>query len=256
MSFSGKYILAAIDGTSSHEWRNSDGSNSHVFKFHRDIELQGGISWYWNGPGEQTGGVVFGRGSTGIVESAVSHIRRKIIAYTGIRSRRPFSELSSTDRALLREEIQDQVRIVLVGHSRGGLIAINVAARLPLPVHFLGLYDAVDRHPGLSADRIHNVDHTAHALRHPDVGSRPSFGNCGRSSSGQYDERFFRTSHGGVGGDPVLEPTEGDYACDIHSAKAGIMSMAGVDLGVQCTNESYAANAWIREKARNQGIRF
>ena len=73
--------------------------------------------------------------------------------------------------------------IDIVGHSRGGLIAIEIARRLdttgcscmspPVPVRFLGLYDPVDMTPGIGAIETipGNVQHCTHLLAIPETES-------------------------------------------------------------------------------------
>jgi hypothetical protein len=101
----------------------------------------------------------------------------------------------------------EQVKVVIVGHSRGGLIA-TVLARMLSPlvrVYFLGLYDSVDREPCLDGTMIENVGIVFHARRSPEVGSRWSFGHTSTQHRvDHYEESFFYTSHGGIGGDLVV----------------------------------------------------
>jgi pimeloyl-ACP methyl ester carboxylesterase len=98
--------------------------------------------------------------------------------------------------------------IDIVGHSRGGLIGILVAKKLKKEnpcarVHFLGLYDAVDRYLLANAGTIpDNVENVAHARRNSEVHSRDTFGNTGTSGGQKYVERFFWVTHSGAGGDP------------------------------------------------------
>ncbi len=283
MSFQGKYILVAIDGTDSAEWRNATGSNSHTHRFYSDFDTKGGSKAYWDGPGIRSGGTVFGAGSDAILESVVAWVNTKITSVLGLSTpasnnartmtSRPSENLSgpsfymnlnrrfvrrtSREKRLIRDYISNRLRICLVGHSRGGMIAICAAPRLPLPVYFMGLYDAVDMHPTLDGDRIHNADIIYHAIRHEIMDSRSSWGNAGISSSSpNYHRRHFRTSHGGLGGSPELHPggVTSDFACSIDTTSAHIMSYLGENLGQMCTDESIAADTWIRQGARNAGI--
>ena len=45
-----RWILAAIDGTGSTDWRNRDGSNSHILRFERAFNTHGGRKQYFDGP--------------------------------------------------------------------------------------------------------------------------------------------------------------------------------------------------------------
>lgn len=261
MAFTGKYILAAIDGTGSHEWRQANGSNSHTFKFFRDFDPAGGGKAYWNGPGEEFGGEVAGTGSGAIINGAVAFVEQSLSTIIGTGVTKFFKRnvmFGIRERAEFLKEFEKTVRICLVGHSRGGLIAINVANRLPVPVHFLGLYDAVDMHTVLDGDTITNARTTYHAMRDPTIGSRSSWGNCGRSSTGIYFEKFFRTSHGGIGGDPVLRPSgmTADYSCSIETTSANIEAFLGSSRETYCINQSLAADMWIRDGAKKEGFRL
>jgi pimeloyl-ACP methyl ester carboxylesterase len=75
--------------------------------------------------------------------------------------------------------------IVMAGHSRGGAVCIHAALRLQreswsahLTVRCIALFDAVGRDIATDTTLIpQNVERAYHAMRHPDSGSRPSFGN-------------------------------------------------------------------------------
>jgi hypothetical protein len=188
-----RWILACIDGTGSRSWRRADGFNSHVYRFYRDF----GASYrnYWHGPG------TLGSEMPGIVGQVTNWI---------------FTELVRSVELGLR---QDEVKICLVGHSRGAVAVIEVANRLqnlmpvaflppsiqircPIRVQFMGLYDAVDRSLMSFPDAaLSNVDKVYHAIRlnRSWSGSRWSFGSC---TVGRGQAREFDTAHGGIGGDP------------------------------------------------------
>jgi RHS repeat-associated protein len=173
-------FLAAIDGTDSKKSVLFDEKfqsfNSHVRNFYEAYSGSGGKQ-YWNGPNLLGGGV------SGTVDEVYQRISQALKANPG-------------------EEIN------LVGHSRGGLIAILVAKKLKkeIPcakVNFLGLYDAVDRYLFANAGTIpDNVEYVAHARRNPAVHSRDSFGNTGTSGGQEYVQQFFWVTHSGAGGDP------------------------------------------------------
>lgn len=98
--------------------------------------------------------------------------------------------------------------ILLTGYSRGGLGVLVIAEMLraqKIPVKAMMLFDAVDRHVAYSADSVPtNVEEVLHVRRNWSAGSRESFGNCGTSYSSptKYTEKFYRCTHGGVGGTP------------------------------------------------------
>lgn len=266
--FRGTYILAGIDGTGSHEWRREDGSNSRVYLFVSELDAQGGAKDYWNGPGALFGGEIFGAGATARVETVAQWVNKEVRAHLPFDRRLYFPYLQQPARVKhqLRARYKDQIRIVLTGHSRGGLIAICVARKLCLPVYFMALYDAVDMHPTLEADLIDNTDHVAHAIRSAELGSRESWGNCGLRTAGIFpiEQKEFYTSHGGIGGDPVLDVAASDpdfislpdYTCDRTTLRASIERTLGYDKGMRCVHESTAADLFIRDRARHWGLKF
>jgi hypothetical protein len=199
------YILACIDGTGSTGWRRADGLNSHVYRFYQDAAVEPDFKLYRDGPG--TLGFEMGR----IVEEVSTWVQAALAART-------MTGLRAAD-----------VQICLIGHSRGAVGAAAVVNRLaaprmasacavPIRVKFLGLYDAVDR-SFLNLDTtLRNVDIVAHAVRADRTfgGSRWSFDTVDFSRPLQRQE--FRTSHGGIGGDPglfnSLDAFAGDGYCN------------------------------------------
>jgi hypothetical protein len=171
----------------------------------------------------------------------------------------------------------DQVKVVIVGHSRGGLIA-TVLARMLSPivrVYFLGLYDAVDREPCLDGTMIENVRIVFHARRNPEVGSRWSFGNTSTQHRvDHYEESFFYTSHGGIGGDFVADASKvgtfGDSSCtarpDTRQVVTGDGEVVTVDnrhpltrkfgkpIEQICAEGRDNADAFIRNGAKRYGL--
>src|SRR5262245_297805 len=156
-----KYICAGIDGTESRAWRREDGVNSHVFRFCRDFGAD--YSTYWNGPG------LAGAELDDIVTGVTRQIRQKISEFVrgGVPPR--------------------DIRICVVGHSRGAVAAMWVAnvlspgSQRPLRIKFMGLYDAVDRSamPDLNT-ALRNVENLRHAVRQNQDwfgGSRATFGS-------------------------------------------------------------------------------
>lgn len=107
--------------------------------------------------------------------------------------------------------------VLLTGYSRGAAGVVVVAKRLKsqnINVAAMLLFDCVDRHLFIDAEIIpDNVAHVFHVQRHPDAGSRESFGNDGMRyypAKTKYEpiERFLCT-HGGMGGCPWEIPPGG-----------------------------------------------
>jgi hypothetical protein len=239
------FVVASIDGTGSSNWRRADGSNSHVFKFHRDFGTANDRKRYFDGP--DTLGFNVDDISSAVLEWTLSALRR--IAPTPQQA--PGGYACIVPRS--------DLKICIVGHSRGGLIAIEVARELSrhgYPVFFMGLYDAVDMAMFHEGDMVTNAEVTYHALRHPALRSRSSWGNTGRDHHARYYERHFMTSHGGIGGDPVLEEDGAfsDYSCDTTTLRAKIMAALGTDLGELCQTQSSEADRWIRRGAVSVGL--
>ena len=126
-----------------------------------------------------------------------------------------------------------------------------------------------------SCDSISNVDFAYHAIRHPVMDSRSSWGNCGDewgatlvrnrlhpkdtlTSSGQYESQYFMTSHAGVNGDPMLHPKGAidDISCSVDTLSASIGKALNYDRGKTCRDQAVEANTWIRKKAKSRGIGF
>jgi hypothetical protein len=241
-----KYVLAAIDGTGSRTW--AAGGASSVRRFHDQFQANGGHKSYFHGPNNE----MTGSDTENILQSMTQFVLRS------------YMDLSEEEQ---REGRSNGVRVFLVGHSRGGYAAIRAAAaiRHVTPVEFLGLYDAVDRTTGTSAEVIRNVRHIYHARRSPRIGSRDSFGNTGlRAQGGTYNARMFMTSHGGVGGDPERNPTGigADLSCaeDFERRRARSYSGYGRRDPVpftgrtgaranRCESASQEAERWIHDKA-------
>ena len=195
-------ILLGIDGTGSEKWLNSTGGNSHVFQFVTDFIAPKDDKRYLHGPGD------LGFDVSGIVDAGLGFIVGRLQHAILDRTR----GLKPNDRVTLP---LIRVRLSMVGHSRGGLIAVLIAKRLkeytltkqiPLVhVHFLELYDAVDRHVGPEAKEIPgNVISAYHAIRDPTVQSRNWFGNTGTKalSPCRYQAKIFSATHSAMGGDP------------------------------------------------------
>jgi|GEM_PF-2536855 len=219
---SSNQLLIGIDGTGSSSWRRTDASgastNSHVFNMVRDFDGQG---LYLNGP--NTIGTNVGL----IADEALSFIHSQLRA-------------------------DPNLQVNIVGHSRGGLIGINIANQLSggfadvnggasIRVNFLGLFDAVDRAIGMSGSTINNVNNVLHIVRDPAGGSRPSFGNTGRQAgpSVSYQEVLLMGTHSAIGGGPG----------------AGDFLRTNISLRVE-TNTAAQANRLMREAATGSGLSF
>lgn len=193
------HILLAIDGTGSALWRDPSGQNSHVYRFYRDAHTP--YCLYLDGPD------TIGFDMSNIIETGTKWILNQI------------SQLAT--RKIARP---DEVKIDLVGHSRGGVAVIKIANNLnnlaayeartnfqtlqllkglPLSfkVNFLGLYDAVSRSADTFFDAgnldVKHIFHARRANRAFFSSSHPLFGGVSTRNQQEYD-----TSHGGIGGAP------------------------------------------------------
>jgi len=286
------YIVVGIDGTGSKDWLRETGDNSHVYKFIRDFRGDTTLhidKQYFHGPSEK----ISGSDSEEILQDALNFIMSALERQLPGATKLGFRPLSMVDvdqckqsayefglqpriRSAIRsyrpgQQISEQVlKIVLVGHSRGGLIT-TVLARMLSPiakVYFLGLFDAVDRQPCLDGAVITNVKYVYHALRHENMKSRTIFGNTGRQygTDTTYAENSFYTSHGGAGGDPVTKGKASDDSClavteaHTYSRYTGLVSTRfiknsrtaefGKDISQLCEYESKQADLFIRAGAR------
>jgi RHS repeat-associated protein len=188
-------ILIAIDGTASKAFRESGLSfddstgtwRSHVRNFYEDYVLRGGESkLYFDGPDSKLGF------DTNDVYKAA---KRQL------------------DAALCKNPNEE---VVLVGHSRGGLIANELARYLQgkdVKVKFLGLYDPVDMTVDLGSKETipSNVESCGLAIRGDSsllLRSRPYFNtidagpeNLSKMKNCQV-EKFESTTHAAMGGAP------------------------------------------------------
>lgn len=260
------WIVAGIDGSGSRRWRNKhDGSNSHVYKFVWDAVTPQACKFFWDGPPTS------GAGSAHIATGVFSQIHQAlvglgVVAGPGEVDPRRYSMGWPTrydnDRRGHAPMPDHDTRICLVGHSRGGLIAVMVANMLRdlrVPVELLCLYDAVDRYYRGDASTIRNVRWAFHALRDPSMWSRVSFGNDALSiSGGILRKETFRTSHGGIGGDPDMSIDDDewlmDHSCD--GVSEHVMAAMGREDQIECLEEMRRADGWMRSNARQHGLRF
>ncbi|THU38478.1 hypothetical protein FAM09_17580 [Niastella caeni] len=301
-----KYIVVGIDGTGSREWMYKDGSNSGTYKFIRDVHYGAmDIDRRWfHGPSN----TITGSDNEPILLEALDFIYQRISTlFPSIRTRsiKPLEmfDVNSCmqDRERTTQQMMenqgydvktrvpvmvtqqmlktqplttDDVRVVLIGHSRGGL-ATTVIARMLSPlvrVYFMGLYDSVDRQNCIDGMNVENVRYVAHARRHPDVKSRTYFKNTSLKyiDVEQKEERFFHTSHGGIGGSYITDPREvstfGDSAClatITTQTRAGkieainnpaLVSKFGKKMDQICAEGSQEADQFIRAQAAKYGI--
>jgi len=185
-------LLVVIDGSNS---RNdvklqADGRfNSHSRNFYEDYDLKSGETSkkYYAGP------TISGNNVPNIIDAVIRGLRED----------------------LCRNAHQD---INIVGHSRGGLIAIEVARRIKdlkicgrtgWKVNFLGLYDPVDNRllVGDSSEAIpSNVKTAAVVYGNPELGSRWYFntidGGVEDPSATLMLAHTVWATHAGIGGDP------------------------------------------------------
>jgi len=310
------YIVVGIDGTSSASWRKPDGSNSHVYRFVQGFQsgAMGVDKLFLDGPnnvieGRDSEPIL--QKALDFIDRRLHALFPKQLAvgahpahaldmfdvnsctqtdYYREQYGDEYGLLPPAQQTVPRMPVQvnatmlahqalstDQVRIVIVGHSRGGLIATVLAHMLsPLVrVYFMGLYDAVDREPCLDGATIDNVKIVFHARRSPDVGSRTMFGNTATLHKVEhYEESFFYTSHGGIGGDFVADPSKvgmfGDDSCAarpdtrlVNTGKGGIASVDnrhpltkrfGKPIEQICAEGRDNADTFIRNGARRFGL--
>lgn len=258
------WILAAIDGTLSETYQTATNQSS-VLRFYNDFRSSDRMKLYREGPGVSGGDVRLpvtpvipaSLGLRVATELACSVQAVRDVACRGV------GEIAESSYRWLRRVIEGnpEAKICIVGHSRGGTIATQLAIRLDqlnVPVEFLGLYDAVDMAIGFDASYIpSNVRHAAHAKRDPSLRSRDGWGNSSRPSASSHQERSFVATHGSVGGAApadcsVRSPDIGNrvvrsgFTADDHCA---FPLTAGANHG-----NGMAADAWIRQQARAAGV--
>lgn len=218
---SGRYILSfidplglnvyAIDGT----WFDAriTGDYSNVHDFYERAQDAGEFTRYYGGPGSQSSGLsrvwqgATGAGSGAISDRVYSNIRADLAAGNG------------------------NGIVNLVGWSRGGVIATEVAQRLGndgVKVNFLGLYDAVEMNPFSSypSSVPNNVQNFAHATKTGSTSlSQPFpttiYNHANETSFGTYWGA--PSSHGDIGA--------GNFSTDAHQWMLNSATSAGVKLG-------------------------
>jgi hypothetical protein len=305
------YIVVGIDGTGSKTWLNGSKTNSHTYSFIQDFKggAVDGISKQWF---HGTSDNIADRESEQIIQNALDFILKSLrlkfphkgisknVAlemfdvssckrseyYSGVSKDYEYSNNSIAVRNVAtvvsdgskQVLTTNDVKIILIGHSRGAL-ATTVLAKMLSPivkVYFMGMYDSVDRNNCLDSTTIENVKYVYHALRSPEINSRSMFGNSSTMVSSSVDEyipKSFLTSHGGIGGDFVSNPKEvgfgGDNSCVPQPAKKYITTRAGtievdnthpltkkfnLPIDEICKQGRNAANEFVRNGAREKGL--
>ncbi len=306
------YIVVGIDGTSSRACLKPDGSNSHTYKFIRDFKggTAVGINKQWY---HGTSEVVFDGESERIAQQALDFLtgslRRKFPSMS-INKMRPLEMFdvnickqseyyqqmyaegryagnihsplkvpARVDASMKQQSLTiDDVKIILIGHSRGCL-ATTVLAKMLSPivtVYFMGLYDSVDRNQCLNSTVIENVKYAYHAMRNDEMNSRGTFGHSSiKAGPGvELTAKNFYTSHGGIGGDYISDPKRatitGDKSCIPQPKELTITSSDGYSYTVDnthpltkrfgkpineiCEDGRTAADAFIRNGAKERGL--
>lgn len=305
-----KYIVVGIDGTGSAAWMKPDGSNSHTHGFVHDFQYGAyGVDRMWfHGPSD----TVRGLQTEPILQSALQFVTRRLyqlfphlkekhkplemfdvntcrqmeyysqhsqatefgVYYDSARLRTP---QRASDFVQARQPLSiTDVRVVIIGHSRGGLAAAVLAKMLApiVKVYFLGLYDAVDRQPCLDSTVVENVHVVYHARRKADMNSRWYFSN----TAVQYKtdikphEEFFLTTHGGIGGDFNDDRNTVTWNSDATCVPYGkewvstprgavqvdrthpVAKKLGRPINLICEDGKQAANRFIREGAKLYGL--
>ena len=229
-------LLVAIDGTGSEEYLNgADGKEgtaddqrtsklnrwkSHVRNFY--LDYRGAPKGYWHGPKN----VATGSDSSGIHNGILDWICKQL-------------------------SLNPKQPIDIVGHSRGGYIAMEVARTLktkgcsagcPLKVRFLGLYDPVDMTLGYGeAETVSdNVQNAAIILADRNLGSRGSWNRADHGaedlSKTNYQVDTIWGTHSGIGG----APWDGDHPDGTNE---------GLDKG-----SSIISDRFIRQRAIAVGV--
>ena len=101
--------------------------------------------------------------------------------------------------------------VYLVGHSRGGLVVLEVGEMLKadgIPIHFMGLYDAVSMdmaHP--SGPVSANVQFVADGRRLAErTTAGVEWGNTGVGGGQTHIVEYFNGTHSAMGGEPGAGP--------------------------------------------------
>ncbi|MEO6246029.1 MAG: RHS repeat-associated core domain-containing protein [Opitutaceae bacterium] len=224
-------VLYAVGGTDSATDNANLNNRTNVRRFHDDF-VGPGQKLYRDGPGAAMGGIVFGRGTSNLEDVGYRFICAELVKQK-------------------REQPWLADPVYLIGHSRGGLAVMGVAEKLkkgcpcadnkpeikgPIPVQFMGLYDAVSMNMGHPSGPISdNVSFAAHGIRDSATGSRGNWGNTGESGAQLLITKRFYGNHSAMGGDP----SHGDKI-DSIGLKQNIVAAREIDV-------------FIRSNARRNG---
>ena len=200
-------ILVGIDGTGamSDDQYDKDFANSFVTR----LAWKGDSNFgYWRGP------IIPGGGLARAVRQAFNFIEEKARSTRGV------------------------TNVLLTGYSRGATGIVVLAKKLQdidIQVRAMLLFDCVDMHLFLDAETIpKNVKNVWHLTRHPEAGSRTSWGNDALwyyPSDTKMERKEFMCTHGALGGVPS-SPGEGQSAGDFIK-----------EFGSGTTNITYAEDA-------------
>ena len=138
----------------------------------------------------------------------------------------------------------------------------------PHPVHYLGLYDAVDRTAFSGGDTSQipdNVSNSRHAIRDPKLGSREVFSNTAMviPDGPNHQQKNFFATHGAIGGavphdcqEDHMKFLQNDPQYFLESQLYGYaMERCNVPLTVQAnTATGEEAHQYILQGARNIGV--
>ncbi|MBP6574017.1 MAG: hypothetical protein KA230_06195 [Flavobacteriales bacterium] len=254
-----RFALIAIDGTDSEDIQRRLIRTTHVKQFYDEFSAEPGLKCYLHGPR----GAFNADGTSAILRGGIDMARSM--------------HVMASNRGN-----GDEIKLCLIGWSRGAMIAINIARHLSgsIPVHFMALLDTVDMYIGMSVGNIENTANVVHAKRHgwigsrwfsmaedhtPDIAERTSRGGRQYRSprtlnydhrfdyqfspgTANYYQRYFLTTHGGMGG--VLDSDRPSGLTEDTSAFRHSVALRNAR---QHEREVYV---WIKEAAQRSGVRF
>jgi hypothetical protein len=203
-------ILVGIDGTGPMSDATYDKEMETSF-VNRLAWKAGDNYGYWRGP------IVTGGGLERAVNQAFHFIEEKVHSTRGL------------------------TNVLLTGYSRGATGIVVLANRLQvseITVRAMLLFDCVDMHASLDAATIpQNVKNVLHLTRHPDSGSRSSWGNDALwyyPDHTKMERWSYLCTHGALGGVPS-SPSGDETAGDLVKESATVGK----------TNVTYADDARI-----------
>jgi hypothetical protein len=189
-------ILVGIDGTG--PFFDSQYEKDFASSFVTRLAYKGNDNYkYFRGP------IVPGGGLSEAIDGAFQFIKEKATSTRGM------------------------TNVLLTGYSRGATGIVCVAKKLQdakIDVHAMLLFDCVDMHLFFDAETIpQNVRNVWHLTRHPDSGSRTSWGNDALyyyPSSTNMELKRFMCTHGALGGVPSA-PGDGQSRNDFIEESGG-----------------------------------